>query len=425
MLWFMDNFFSNFDVATLITIITFGAGLIVYYVQKSKEYSDLFLKCASQLNSQNESDQIAGAVLLRTFIKRMKYREKALFLISSFLQSLPNGILQKILADSLSMCKSAMGHDFQSCNMYNALVKPSHYIRYELTKIGFYKLFRLNFKAADFFEANLVQFNAKSVNFKGAVFYRALLRNAIFTNCILKDANFQESDLGGVRFKECNLEGANFRNARRILTASVFYENEQRYVPLIYFLNEKGIFSSVPEMDKVRYQFDEAEKAIFVSRLGLMDSRQEFHYNSILNYISDKFKVKFVSLDRTEYRKYGQLSMIHDNMSKCSGVIVFAFSHVSVKEGVICQNLKAPYRQEMKDCSYSSPWLQIETAFAKSLNLPTLIVMEDGVRDDGIWDDFIVKYNTDLMKFTHKGTLEGQEQDKAIIETWYNKVLLK
>ena len=421
----MGEVFSELDVATLITIITFGAGIIVYYVQKSKEYSDLFLKCASQLNSQNESDQIAGAVLMRAFIKRRKYREKALLLISSFLQSLPNGNLQKILADSLSMCKSAKGHDFQSCNMYNALIKPSYYIRYELTKVSFFKRFRLNFKAADFFEANLVQFNAKSVNFKGAVFYRALLRDAIFTNCILKDANFQESDLSGTRFKECNLEGADFRNARRISEASVFYEKEGRYVPLINFLTEKGVFSSVPEMDKVRYIVEEAKKSIFVSRLGLMDSQQELYYNNILNYISDKFKVNFVSLDRTAYRKYGQLSMIHDNMSKCSGVIVFAFSHLSVAEGVICKNLKEPYKQEIKDCSYSSSWLQIETAFAKSMNIPTLIVMEDGVRDDGIWDDFIVQYNTGLLKFTYEGTLEEQKQHKAIIDSWYNSVILK
>lgn len=421
----MGEVFSELDVATLITIITFGAGIIVYYVQKSKEYSDLFLKCASQLNSQNESDQIAGAVLMRAFIKRRKYREKALLLISSFLQSLPNGNLQKILADSLSMCKSAKGHDFQSCNMYNALIKPSYYIRYELTKVSFFKRLRLNFKAADFFEANLVQFNAKSVNFKGAVFYRALLRDAIFTNCILKDANFQESDLSGTRFKECNLEGADFRNARRISEASVFYEKERRYVPLINFLTEKGVFSSVPEMDKVRYIVEEAKKSIFVSRLGLMDSQQELYYNNILNYISDKFKVNFVSLDRTAYRKYGQLSMIHDNMSKCSGVIVFAFSHLSVAEGVICKNLKEPYKQEIKDCSYSSSWLQIETAFAKSMNIPTLIIMEDGVRDDGIWDDFIVQYNTGLLKFTYEGTLEEQKQHKAIIDSWYNSVILK
>lgn len=421
----MGKVFSELDVATLITIITFGAGIIVYYVQKSKEYSDLFLKCASQLNSQNESDQIAGAVLMRAFIKRRKYREKALLLISSFLQSLPNGNLQKILADSLSMCKSAKGHDFQSCNMYNALIKPSYYIRYELTKVSFFKRLRLNFKAADFFEANLVQFNAKSVNFKGAVFYRALLRDAIFTNCILKDANFQESDLSGTRFKECNLEGADFRNARRISEASVFYEKERRYVPLINFLTEKGVFSSVPEMDKVRYIVEEAKKSIFVSRLGLMDSQQELYYNNILNYISDKFKVNFVSLDRTAYRKYGQLSMIHDNMSKCSGAIVFAFSHLSVAEGVICKNLKEPYKQEIKDCSYSSSWLQIETAFAKSMNIPTLIVMEDGVRDDGIWDDFIVQYNTGLLKFTYEGTLEEQKQHKAIIDSWYNSVILK
>lgn len=421
----MGEVFSELDVATLITIITFGAGIIVYYVQKSKEYSDLFLKCASQLNSQNESDQIAGAVLMRAFIKRRKYREKALLLISSFLQSLPNGNLQKILADSLSMCKSAKGHDFQSCNMYNALIKPSYYIRYELTKVSFFKRLRLNFKAADFFEANLVQFNAKSVNFKGAVFYRALLRDAIFTNCILKDANFQESDLSGTRFKECNLEGAVFRNARRISEASVFYEKERRYVPLINFLTEKGVFSSVPEMDKVRYVVEEAKKSIFVSRLGLMDSQQELYYNNILNYISDKFKVNFVSLDRTAYRKYGQLSMIQDNMSKCSGAIVFAFSHLSVAAGVICKNLKEPYKQEIKDCSYSSSWLQIETAFAKSMNIPTLIVMEDGVRDDGIWDDFIVQYNTGLLKFTYNGTLEEQKQHKAIIDSWYNSVILK
>lgn len=421
----MGEVFSELDVATLITIITFGAGIIVYYVQKSKEYSDLFLKCASQLNSQNESDQIAGAVLMRAFIKRRKYREKALLLISSFLQSLPNGNLQKILADSLSMCKSAKGHDFQSCNMYNALIKPSYYIRYELTKVSFFKRLRLNFKAADFFEANLVQFNAKSVNFKGAVFYRALLRDAIFTNCILKDANFQESDLSGTRFKECNLEGAVFRNARRISEASVFYEKERRYVPLINFLTEKGVFSSVPEMDKVRYVVEEAKKSIFVSRLGLMDSQQELYYNNILNYISDKFKVNFVSLDRTAYRKYGQLSMIQDNMSKCSGAIVFAFSHLSVAAGVICKNLKEPYKQEIKDCSYSSSWLQIETAFAKSMNIPTLIVMEDGVRDDGIWDDFIVQYNTGLLKFTYEGTLEEQKQHKAIIDSWYNSVILK
>lgn len=104
---------------------------------------------------------------------------------------------------------------------------------------------------------------------------------------------------------------------------------------------------------------------------------------------------------------------------------VFAFSHLSVAEGVICKNPKEPYKQEIKDCSYSSSWLQIETAFAKSMNLPTLIVMEDGVRDDGIKDDFIVQYNTGLLKFTYEGTLEEQKQQKAIIDSWYNSVILK
>ena len=421
----MGEILSRLDVATLITIITFGAGLIVYYVQKSKEYSELFLKCASQLNSQNESDQIAGAVLLRAFIKRRKYREKALLLISSFLQSLPNCNLQKILADSLSMCKCAKGHDFQSCNMYNALIKPTQYIRYELTKVGLFKRFRLNFKAADFFEANLVQFNVKSVDLKAAVFYRALLRDATFTNCILKDANFMEADLSGVRFIECELDGAIFKKAKRLASASVYYEKEHKYVSLIYFLDANGVFSAEPDMTQIRYKVEESQKSIFVSRLGLMDSQQELHYNNILKYISDKFNVNLVTLDRASYRKHGQLSMIHDSMAKCSGVIVFAFSHLSVAEGVLCPNLKEPNRQVIKGSSFSSSWLQIETAFANVMNIPTLIIMEDGVREDGIWDDFIVQYNTDLLKFTYEGTLEGQDKHKTIIDKWYNRVLLK
>ena len=59
------------------------------------------------------------------------------------------------------------------------------------------------------------------------------------------------------------------------------------------------------------------------------------------------------------------------------------------------------------------------------MNIPTLIVMEDGVRDDGIWDDFIVQYNTGLLKITYEGTLEEQKQHKVIIDSWYNSVILK
>ena len=286
-------------------------------------------------------------------------------------------------------------------------------------------MFRLNFKAADFFEGNLVQFNAKSVNFKRAVFYRALLRNATFRNCILKGANFQESDLSNVRFIGCNLKGAHFKNAKRIEEASVYYKKEKKFVSLIYFLNEEGVFYPKPQIDTIRYKVKEEKKSIFVSRLGVMDSQQELHFNNIKRYISDTYKVNFVTLERDAYRKHGQLSMIQDSMAACSGVVVFAFSRLSVSKGVLCCNMEEPYKQEVKDCSYSSSWLQIETAFAKSMNIPTLIVMEEGVKDEGIWDDFIVKYNTDLLKFKYEGTLDGKPEHKDIIGEWYNRVLLK
>ena len=112
----MENLLYKLDLPALITIITFGAGLIVYYVQRSKEYSDLFIKCASQLHSDNEATQIAGAVMLRAFIRRRKYREKSLLLISSFLKSLLMVICKRFW---LTLCQGA---EVQKATTFNRVI---------------------------------------------------------------------------------------------------------------------------------------------------------------------------------------------------------------------------------------------------------------------------------------------------------------
>lgn len=418
----------DLDLSTACALLTLGVGVIVYFVQKSKELSEFFLKCVSLLHSKEEADQIAGAVLLRTFLSKRKYNEKVLQLISSFIFGVPNSGFQKILADGLSMCKRAKGHDFQSCNLYNALIKPKSYIRYELTGFRFWKLFRLNFSGSDFFDANLTQLNAKSVKLKGAIFYRTILCNSTFTNCILKNADFREADMNGTTFKDCNLKGAWFKGAKRINNAFVVSnDNDSKDpVPLIYYLDEDARFSPVPDKTKIRYQPKDGKKTIFVSRLGQMNSQQELHYNNIIKYITDTYKANIVYLDRSAYRKYGQLSMIQDKMADCSGVLVFAFSYLTISKGTIHEELESPERVEInKECSYSSSWLQIETAFANVMRLPTLVVLENNVQDDGIWDDLIVKYNPRISKVRYKGTIEGDHTFKTAIANWYDSVLIQ
>ena len=116
--------------------------------------------------------------------------------------------------------------------------------------------------------------------------------------------------------------------------------------------------------------------------------------------IEDELKsycgVNYKSIGRREYRDSGQLVMIQDTMAECNGVVVLAFTHMNVYDGEIKVD-KVDGVERLKNKQYSSPWLQIETAFARSMGLPCLIIAEnDKLKRNGIFDDEIVK-NDDYM----------------------------
>jgi hypothetical protein len=251
--------------------------------------------------------------------------------------------------------------------------------------------------------------------------------SARFKKCIFQNANFSYADLDGAKFVDCYLDGANFKFARRIdkvviiKTSVIDGKIEENKFSLIEFLDKDGKFSS-ERHNPIVYSPKEESKRIFVSKLGAMNSYQQMCYDRILQYISDKYKVKIVTLEREDYRKFGQLSTIKDAMSDCSGVLVFAFKHMDIGCAVVRDGLKQPEKEYKENCSYTSPWIQIETAFANSLNIPTLIFMEDGVAEDGIFDDMIIKVDQDLFKTTYAGGLT--DDNIHVIVDWYDSVEL-
>ena len=143
-----------------------------------------------------------------------------------------------------------------------------------------------------------------------------------------------------------------------------------------------------------------------------MNSSQQIDYDRIVMYLKNQYDLDIVYLDRCNYMKYGQLSTIHEKMACCAGAVVFAFSYNKFLET----------DTDLKNTeTRTSPWLQIETAFANSMSIPTLIIMEKGVASEGIFDDKIVGYDALLSKFVYYGSLT--ETDKEAIEDWYNIVL--
>lgn len=112
--------------------------------------------------------------------------------------------------------------------------------------------------------------------------------------------------------------------------------------------------------------------------------------------------------------------MIQDTMSECNGAVVLAFTHMRVYNGEI-RGDKVDTMEVLTNCHYSSPWLQIETAFARSMGLPCLIIAEgDSLNRNGIFDDKIVNNDDYIFFVDYKGYFD--EQDCDTIQRWKRAV---
>lgn len=435
----IDNVGFMLTVAS--ALISFFAAGVVFIYQHRKQNADMFSDCTKSLHSDNEVSRITSAILLRTYLRQGRFRKSALNVYVALLRVLPDGNIQKTLADGIGYLLNAKGQDFQKINMHDVLIKPQSYIQYEISGNEKYKRSKINMKRADFYRSKITECSIHSIDFDKAVFFEAKFYKTAFRNCSFLNADFRSSDMNGVKFYDCDLEGADFKDAKRLETAwvsgtrevlhyfttdehgtehSVEEKNldpkvnyhkrtvvEEYKKPLLDFLGEDGCFTYGEK--KGSYEIVENPRLVFVSRLGLMDPEQQIKYDRLLQYLEDTYHLEFITLDRKEYMNHGQLNTIKDQMELCAGAVVFAFSYLNV-EGDKSGKVK----------SYTSPWIQIEAAFASSLKLPTLIVMGNGVECDGIFDDKITSQDSLLYKFFYSGGLTESNYD--VIEDWCFRV---
>ena len=108
--------------------------------------------------------------------------------------------------------------------------------------------------------------------------------------------------------------------------------------------------------------------------------------------------------------------MIVNRMSECSGILIFAFAYIHIDNGnmVGLSNL-------LRNEEHISPWLQIEAALANALyKLPCMVIAEEGVCCNGIFDSKIIKSEELLSRLDYKGKLS--ESDAEVFLQWSRMV---
>lgn len=411
-----------------LAIITLIAGAAAVIFEAIRTWNNRFDQCADNINDAgNEMAQLSAAVQLRYYIHRhyfffFSHSKEAISIICTALKHRKAGRLQKTLGDSLSYVKHAHGLDLQDTNLHFISIKPKNRIKYEITGKKRFNSRCIDLRSADLYRADVSESTICNVNFDKAVFYDTLLYGTSFHNCSFRGASFYEADLRGTKFYACDLTGASFDGAKRLSQAYVSAKEKSERTPkepLLLYLDKDGIFGVKKE--EVEYADKGRNMKVFLSKLGSMDIQKNMDRMAIQSDFETNYSIVFDCIERNEYRDSGQLNMIQDTMSHCSGVVVLAFAHMKVLTGEI----RKPKEDKMESLSNAlcpSPWMQIETAFARSLGLPCLIISEDeDLLRNGIFDEAVVQNDPSMffVKYSNGGFCE---EDRKTIQEWVRAV---
>lgn len=411
-----------------LAIITLIAAAAAVVFEACRNWNNRFDQCAEKINDvSNEMAQLSAAVQLRHFIHKrflliFSHSKEAISLICTALVRRESGKLQKTLGDSLSYIKHGSGLDLQDTTLHFISIKPKNRIKYEISGKKRYNSRSIDLRSADLYRADVSESTICNVNFDKGIFYDTLLYGTSFHNCSFRGANFYDADLRDVTFYACDLAGALFGGAKRLSKAR-FNPKEKAELapsePLLLYLDEKGEFGK-KNVEPI-YVEKERNMKVFLSKLGSMDIRRDINRHIIQKDFETNYNISFDCIERNEYRDSGQLNMIQDTMSHCSGVVVLAFAHMKVLTGEI----RAPKEDKMEPITNAlcpSPWMQIETAFARSLGLPCLIICEDEeLLRNGVFDEAVVR-NDPSMFFVKYADGGFSTNDRKIIENWTRAV---
>lgn len=416
-----------------ISVVGLFVGLLTFVFEAYRSWNARFLDCADQINnSHNSVAQLSSAIQLRNYISNrflffISHKKHALALLCSILKdNKKSSNLQKTLGDGLSFVDKAHGLDLQGAYLHGVCIKPQCRIDYEVSRDVKKNIRSVDLRNTDLYHANIAESTICNVVFDSAHFNGAILCGTRFHNCSLKNVDFSGADLSGVRFYSCDLQGAKFSGAKRLSTVTVYANEKDERTPetpvsLLKFLDEDGYFAEFKK--EPVYSEQVPDMTVFVSKLGTMSAQQEAYYLGIKSDLCEKYKdsqLKFKTIERISYSESGQLTMMHHTIEQCKGFIVFAFSHLEINKGRVRKD-KKDEMEELADANYSSPWLQIETAFARSMGLPCLIVAEDDkLKRNGVFDEAIVNADPNMFYVIYKGLFT--KDDYAIIEKWKNAV---
>jgi hypothetical protein len=119
---------------------------------------------------------------------------------------------------------------------------------------------------------------------------------------------------------------------------------------------------------------------IFLS-VGRTTSEQETFVASVEDYLRAN-ELRPRTVGRTEFSSEQPLKQVQRLMHECSGAVIIAYERLYIQDGIDRRGSDA--EEPISPCSLPTVWNQIEAAMAYTVGLPLLVMVEVGLRNEGL-----------------------------------------
>ncbi|WPU97333.1 hypothetical protein SNE26_15015 [Mucilaginibacter sp. cycad4] len=120
---------------------------------------------------------------------------------------------------------------------------------------------------------------------------------------------------------------------------------------------------------------------VFISVGGTSTPQQEDFVKSIEDRLRSENLIPN-TIGRNTFSSDSPLKSIKGLMDECSGILVIALERTYFESGI--EKRGSANEITLQVTKFATPWNQIESAIAYAKNLPILIIVEEGVRAEGL-----------------------------------------
>jgi hypothetical protein len=159
------------------------------------------------------------------------------------------------------------------------------------------------------------------------------------------------------------------------------------------------------------------EKLIFVSVGATATAEQE----SFVRLIEDRLRSESLTpktVGRNTFSADAPLKAITELMEHCSGIVVIALERSYFPAGL--DKRGGPRQVSLTDTRLPTPWNQIEAAMAYTKHLPLLVIVEAGLKAEGLLES---GYDWYVQTLPLEATALSSNEFNGVLADWKDKVL--